>query len=296
VLAILPTSIVGAPIPHPYYEALSLGALLFSVIAVYRGTLVAMDAARKTGEALERMREEVLVTATTRARSLEAIGSKVAHELKNPLASIKGLAQLLARGAKDERSIERFHVMESEVARMEVILRDYLSFSRPLEEIRPEEVNLGSLCADVRSIVEARAEGSGVSVAQRGSAVVSGDPRRLKEALLNLVSNAIEATPAGGHVRIAVRASERGAEIGIEDTGSGIAPDVLARVGTPFFTTREGGTGLGALLARTIVVQHGGEVRYESVVGRGTKVTVMLPRSLSCDHSKKDADGKNPPG
>jgi signal transduction histidine kinase len=106
---------------------------------------------------------------------------------------------------------------------------------------------------------------------------VTGDPRRIKEALLNLVANALEATPRRGSIEVRVFGDGDDAVIAVQDTGAGIAPDVLARLGTPFFTTRQGGTGLGVVLARAAIRQHGGDLRFESEVGRGTVATVRLP-------------------
>jgi two-component system sensor histidine kinase HydH len=98
-----------------------------------------------------------------------------------------------------------------------------------------------------------------------------------KEALLNLVSNAIEATPPGGEVVVEVRSCAGQAEIVVRDTGRGMPPETLRRLGTPFFTTREDGIGLGVLLARSVIALHGGSLFYESEPGRGTTVRATLP-------------------
>jgi two-component system, NtrC family, sensor histidine kinase HydH len=236
------------------------------------------DANERIGEALDKAREDVIVAATGRERSLECIGSKVAHELKNPLSAVKGLVQLLARSADDDRTRERLRVIDGEVSRMETILRDYLSFSRPLDDLRPEPVEVGAVADEVLAVLEARAESAGVTLIRSGGpAEATCDPRRLKEALLNLIANALEATPRRGSVEVAVSGGEEGAVIVVRDTGRGIKPEDLARVGTPFFTTREGGTGLGVVLARAVIRQHGGELRFDSEVGRGTTATVRLP-------------------
>lgn len=280
VLALLPEAIRGPAIAGPFHTALAAWTILFTLFLLRTSAFALGDAFRRTEVTLDKMREDVIVAATERAKSLEGIGSKVAHELKNPLSAIKGLVQLLKRGAADEKSRERLGVICSEVTRMEGILRDYLSFSRPLEELKPQPVELGALADDVCSVLEARAEVAGISLTRTGGAArVLGDPRRLKEALLNLVSNALEATPRLGEVEIAIVAGvgDQDPRIEIRDTGKGMSAEELARVGTPFFTTREGGTGLGVVLARAVVAQHGGAVTYASDAGRGTRVTVQLP-------------------
>jgi two-component system, NtrC family, sensor histidine kinase HydH len=179
--------------------------------------------------------------------------------------------------AGGERAREWFQVIGREVARMQGILADYLAFARPLQSFRLEPVALGPLVADVLAVLSGRAAHAGVSEAAHGDASVTGDPRRLKEALLNLVANAIDATPAGGRVDVQVGGADGQARIVIRDTGRGMAPEVLGRIGTPFFTTRAAGTGLGVVLARSVLHRHGGGLRYESAPGRGTTVTATLP-------------------
>ena len=277
-IALLPEAVLGPPIARPYSVMLAAWALLFTLFLLRQSCFALSDSSRRTGETLDKMREDVLDAAAARTQSLECIGSKVAHELKNPLSAVKGLAQLLARNTTDERSCERLQVITGEVSRMETILRDYLSFSRPLDDLRTRPVELGVIADDVLAVLEARAEVAGVTLTRSGDTVGTiGDPRRLKEALLNLVANALEATPRGGSVEVALTSDGDAARIAIRDTGRGIAPEDLARVGTPFFTKREGGTGLGVVLARAAVRQHGGEVLFESELGRGTTVTLRLP-------------------
>jgi two-component sensor histidine kinase len=282
VLAAMPESWSGPLLPHAHRVAIATTCLLFTAVRLYVSITVLTDAYRHAGETLQRTREDVLEQATSRGRELDCIGSKVAHELKNPLAAIKALAQLLARNAKEEESRTRLAVITGEVTRMESILRDYLSFSRPLGDLRLGAVDLIALCNDTVAVVEARALTAGVTIERQGDgpAHVVADQQRLKEALLNLLSNALEATPTGGRVDVVIEPRAGKIDLLVRDTGRGIAPEHLARVGAPFFTTREGGTGLGVVLARSIVVQHEGTLSYESSPGRGTTARITLPRLM----------------
>jgi len=106
---------------------------------------------------------------------------------------------------------------------------------------------------------------------------VQGDPRRLKEALINLVANAIEATPSSGSVHLRVRTTPSAVTLEVKDSGRGIGPEDLERLGTSFFTTRPNGTGLGVVLAQGVITQHGGSLAYTSAVGQGTTATITLP-------------------
>jgi signal transduction histidine kinase len=210
--------------------------------------------------------------------ALELSGAELAHELKNPLTAVKALVQLGLRSPAEAASHDRLTLVEREVARMEALVRSYLASARALEVVRSTRVELGALVADTLRVVSGRATDARVRLVASGDATVEADPRRVGEALLNLVANAIEATPPGGEVAVEVRTLEHGAEIEVRDTGCGMAPDDLRRLGTPFFTTREGGTGLGVLLARAVIARHGGSLRYESEPGKGTTVRATLPR------------------
>lgn len=289
VLALLPASARGPQVAQPWSMLLSATTIVFALSILWAGVSALSEAYRSSDRQLQRTREEMAAAAFARARSLEQIGAKVAHELKNPLAAIKGLVQLLARtqpGSGDARARERLAVVEGEVTRMESILREYLDFSRPLEELEPQAVDLGKLAAEVVAVLEARSHSGGVTTRATGAATVQGDPRRLKEAMLNLVANALEATPPGGAVAVEVRDTPRGALVEVRDSGRGMPPEVLARVGTPFFTTRPAGTGLGVTLARAAFVQHGGELRYDSAPGKGTVAIATVP------HVCRAAQGK----
>lgn len=277
-LGALPAEVPFPPLPSPQSGWLRLLFVIVSLLLLRAGVSGLTEASRRSGELLERLRAEALDAAEARVAALESMGASVAHELKNPLSSVKGLVQLLARSATEARTQERLEVVRGEVERMEGILQEYLSFARPLGALRRTDVALEQLLDDVASVVEARAQAAGVRIERPPTrARVRGDARRLKEALLNLVLNALEATPPGGRVELGAEAGDAGAVITVRDSGRGMPAAVLARVGTPFFTTREAGTGLGVVLARTVVVQHGGRLEYESHPGEGTVARIILP-------------------
>jgi signal transduction histidine kinase len=272
-LAALPSDWTGPALSRSAYTAL----LLSSVLGV--GALLAPVHAivRRKGEEMIRARQELASDALARGQALEQVGTKVAHELKNPLTGVKALVQLGLRNPAEASSHERLGVVEREVSRMQEILQNYLSFTRPLQAVTPARVHLGTLVSDALVVLSARADEARVRLYAQGDATIEADPRRVTEALLNLVANAIEATPPGGAVEVEVRRARDDAELVIRDTGRGMPAEVLGRIGTPFFTTRDAGTGLGVVLARAVVAQHGGSMRYESEPGKGTSVTVTLP-------------------
>jgi signal transduction histidine kinase len=141
--------------------------------------------------------------------------------------------------------------------------------------------------------MEGRADAAAVELRRFGEGRVLADRRRVTEALLNLVANAIEATPPAG--RVVVEIAERGPSVQliVRDTGKGMSPDVLARLGSAFFTTRAQGTGLGVLLARAVFTRHGGSLRYESTPGRGTAAVGWLPASLEGESGVEAGGGRD---
>jgi signal transduction histidine kinase len=278
----LPQDVVGPALPSNSYALAVMLNLTWNLFMLHLmvGKLSAI--ANQTSESYADLREERLSEAEAQLRRLQSVGAKVAHELKNPLAAIKGLCQLVARAPESERTQERLAVVSSEISRMETILAEYLSFSRPLEDLEPEALDVSELSRDVLEVLAGRADQAGVSLALEGAHTkVEGDPRRLKEALINLVANAIEATPNGGAVVLRVRNGGSEVVVEVEDTGRGISADDLARLGTSFFTTRPNGTGLGVVLAQSVITQHGGSLGYSSTVGRGTIATIKLPATTS---------------
>jgi two-component system, NtrC family, sensor histidine kinase HydH len=210
------------------------------------------------------------------ARDVEHTGVKVMHELKNSLTAVKALVQLGLRNFEAD-SGERLTLVEAEVARMQEMLQRYLSLARPLEEMTPTRIALGPLVSETLLLLSGRAGEARVKLLSHGDAVVEADPRRLKEALVNLVTNAIEATAPGGEVVVHVRACTHEAEIVVRDTGRGMPPESLRRLGTASFTTRQDGSGLGVMLVRSVIALHGGSLRYESEPGKGTTVRATLP-------------------
>ena len=276
-MALLPGRWFGPDVPQPAYWMILLAVLVTAGAWHTRYALLLTRTVSDSACELGRAREEMVHRTFARAHEMEQVGLKLSHELKNPLSAIKGLVQLSARAARDPDSAEQLRVVAAEVDRMESILKEYLSFSRPVQALQPRPVALGALADEVLSLMEARAAAAGVALRRRGDATIDADPRRLKDALFNLIGNALEATATGGDVEIEIGEVGQTASIFVRDSGRGMAPEVLARLGTPFFTTRDEGTGLGVVVARATFAQHGGSLIYESAPGRGTTAVGTLP-------------------
>jgi signal transduction histidine kinase len=281
VLAAITLSAPGPRMPSATFALAGALACLLTFVMARNGLLAMAEAHQDNREALERMRAAVLSEARDRVRSLETIGARVGHELKNPLTALKGLLPLLQRDALDEKSRQRFDVVAHEVTRMEETVRGYLSFSRPLDDLQLQPIDVARVIADVFAVLEGRAQSGGVRLSLDAAATpIEADAHRLRDALLNLVANAIDAIDNAGFVRVSLRDDGEDIIITVADNGKGMSADVLARLGRPFFSTKGQGTGLGIVLARATVEQHGGTLSFASAVDRGTTATMRLPKRV----------------
>lgn len=283
-LALVPR---GEPFPvlrSPHRELGTAVALAACAVLLRLGVAALADAHAAAGAALGRAGDDAAWAARVRAQELDSLGQRVAHEVKNPLAAIRGLVEVMleARRAADapaaDPDLRRLTVVAGEVERIERVLRDYLAHQRPLAELELSDVDLRELARDVAAVLEVRAARSGVTLAVDGGPVPARvDARRLKEAVLNLALNALDAAGADGKVELRASAPAGGPVLEVRDDGRGMTPDELARLGTPGFTTRADGTGLGVALARAVVEQHRGSLGFTSAPGRGTIATIRLP-------------------
>jgi signal transduction histidine kinase len=169
-------------------------------------------------------------------------------------------------------------VLDSEIDRLDTVVKRFLDFTRP-PDMHQEEISLKELLEDVLAIERPSMDKAKVKVTARFAEVPSvlADKQLLKQALMNLFLNAVEAMPAGGYLSVSLDRHGDMAEIDIQDTGRGIAPEHKQRIFQLFFTTRPGGSGIGLASTFRTVQLHNGSIEFESEVGRGTKFHIELP-------------------
>lgn len=203
------------------------------------------------------------------------LAAGIAHEVRNPLTTVKGFVQL--SGEQDSPFTE---VILDELQRIELIMDEFLVLAKPNQETEMKRQSLDGILREVTGFLEAEAHLHGCRVIlsePKEPVIVNCEAKQIKQVMINLVKNAVEAMPEGGDVRVGLMRHDDKVEILVEDDGIGIPEDRLHRLGEPFYSNKEKGTGLGLMTSYKIIEHHGGNIRFESVEGRGTTVRVELP-------------------
>jgi two-component system sensor histidine kinase PilS (NtrC family) len=230
---------------------------------------------------LRRMEEQV--KHAERLAVIGGVAAAVAHEIRNPLASISGSIELLRSSPEAARAGESQQLMDivvREVDRLNRLVTDLLDYARPRARLAVE-MDLGEALAETARVFAQDRTGAAASATLAldapAPALVVADPAQLRQVVWNLLRNAAEAMPGGGTVTARLRSDGDHAVLTVADTGVGIAPEDLEHIFEPFYTTKPSGSGLGLPLVHRIVTDHGGTVAVDSTAGRGTTVTVTLP-------------------
>jgi len=238
-------------------------------------------AIRQVVEQLQATRSQAI-----RAERLAAVGelaAGVAHELRNPLTSVKLLFQMSAQESPDGAlGSAQLEVVQNEIARMERTIQGLLDFARPPQLTRVQH-DLRTTIRRALNLVEGRARHQNVTIAEEippTTILVDGDPEQLDQVFVNLLLNGIEAMPCGGTLHVALDADPEApgmCRVTFRDSGSGIPPPVLDRMFEPFVTGKEHGTGLGLAVSHRIIVEHGGTLHAANLKPSGAMFTVLLP-------------------
>jgi PAS domain S-box-containing protein len=214
---------------------------------------------------------------TERMAALGEVAAKVAHEIRNPLVSLGGFARRLQKKLDSDMK-EYADIIAREVERLETILNEILSFVKETR-IKKEIVDSNKLIDEAVSLVRSEIEEKGINVVMElGNPIeLYIDPNRIKEALLNILSNSVHAVNSNGMIFIKTYVQKDTCVIEIKDTGSGITDEDMPFIFDPFFTTKNAGTGLGLTITHRIIEEHGGTIDAESKVGKGSTFRVYLP-------------------
>lgn len=275
-----------------------LEIVLYNIVGGVTGLLAQRERERgvelqKTADGLEHSYKKLQVQSEQiiaieenlrRAEKLSTLGEMaavLAHEIRNPLGSIRGTAEILRDDYRPgDPKYEFIDIQIKETERLNRVVEDFLRMARPvpaeMERCRVQD-ELETVAVLVAS--DARKRRVSLSVVPPDvDAVVTGNGEKLRQAFLNIVINALQATPDGGSVTISTSLSRSGmCEITFRDTGAGMSPESLEKVFEPFYTTKTDGTGLGLAITKKIVEEHGGTILIESAAGQGTVVVIRMP-------------------
>ncbi|WP_206922322.1 ATP-binding protein [Alicyclobacillus suci] len=241
------------------------------------------DATRLVGviqDVTDRRQTEELIRRTEKLSIVGELAAGVAHEIRNPLTAISGFIEILQTVPPDVQE-HYLAIVREELNHINVIVSEFLLLAKP--QVATYKVNsLEPLVQDVVQLLQTQAILKNVVLVYQFDEDVLPircEANQMKQVLVNLVKNAVEAVPEGGHVEVRVEGCGQEVAIRVVDNGVGIPKERMKRLGEPFYSTKERGTGLGLMVSQRIVESHGGRMIVESTVGRGTTVSVVLPVS-----------------
>ncbi|SMD01151.1 PAS domain-containing sensor histidine kinase [Sporomusa malonica] len=218
-----------------------------------------------------------------RMTCVNQLAAGIAHEIRNPLTSIKGFIQLMARRNDRPPRPEHLEIIVAEIGRIDNLISEFQMLARPPKEPVFEKVNMCKLLQDIAFLMEGQLHDKhaelDIKLPTLGC-VAFGDVSQLKQVFINLLKNAVEAVPDKGKVVVAIGRQQGMMAITVEDNGNGIPQEIIDKLGTPFFTTKENGTGLGLSVCYSIVQSHGGKISVSSQTSQGTTFTVLLPAAV----------------
>ncbi|MBN2874838.1 MAG: PAS domain-containing sensor histidine kinase, partial [Spirochaetales bacterium] len=241
-----------------------------------RGTLIHVE------ETTDKRRREARLRRAESLASLTTLAAGVAHEIKNPLGSISIHVQLMRKllGDSAQEPLYRYiDIVTEEIDRLNKIVLDFLFAVRPMD-IAPINDDANTLLRELVEFMRVEVENAGINLQVaygKSIPLVPFDKRYLKQALLNLVKNAIAAMQGGGILSLSTTSTTEELRIIVQDSGTGIPEDKIGKIFEPYFTTKENGTGLGLTLTYKIIKEHGGDVTVTSKPGQGSTFTVVLP-------------------
>ena len=251
------------------------------------GTMYDITERKISEQRLLQMNEDLSIH-SEKLSAVAQLSASVVHEVRNPLTSIKGFLQLI----KERKTVddEYFHIIFSEIERIELVLSELLLLSKP-NAISFKEFNIVKTIEYVIALTSSKAHMNNIELKYYkvdSPVLVFGDENQIKQVLINILKNAFEAMENGGLVEVSVQVSTANVTIYITDYGPGIPEEVLKHIGKPFYTTKENGTGLGLMTSYKIIKNHHGQIFIHSQLGIGTTFEIILPLILKGNNKKTD--------
>lgn len=288
VCVVAPVEEVSGPVSEVMHQELFLMGTFFVLVILATSVMIGaaltwnktltLEVNLKTKELLES--QERLVHSERFAAVGEA-AAYVSHEIKNPLMVIGGLAHQVERRLEgDQATQEKLKIIQKEVRRLESFLGDLRDFTRPALPMK-QKIDLNQVVREVEELMAEAARERDISLGENLEPVpfLEADPNQLKQVLVNLIKNALEATEEHDRIILATGFQDGQAWFSVRDTGKGMPPEVLENIFHPFFTTKDKGTGLGLAVIHKIISDHQGTIKVESAPDQGTTFLIRLPLS-----------------
>ncbi|KUP07594.1 hypothetical protein Q75_05030 [Bacillus coahuilensis p1.1.43] len=207
------------------------------------------------------------------------LAAGIAHEIRNPMTALKGFIQLLENSMQEDHSMY-FHVIKSELQRIESIITEFLILAKP-QAVQYQDSNLEKIVQETVELLNAQALLHNVQIiihCDKDLPKIYAEPNQLKQVFINIIKNAIEVMPSGGEVVLSLtKEKDNEVKISIKDTGAGIPKNKIKKLGEPFYTTKERGTGLGLMVSFKIIREHNGTIEVDSIENEGTTFHIRLP-------------------
>lgn len=280
------TALVVSALVSPFILLGDLDAHSFAgeaVEVVFYFAIAALAGALLDRENAARLKREEMRLQLERSQKFSLVGQMaagVAHEIKNPLASIKGAVEIVCDDQTSEVDQRQFRdIIIREIRRIDRTVRDFLNFAKPRAG-KMEQVDLPSIIRDTLKQLQSQIKDAGLHLDTTldSKIPIMGDREKIHQLTLNLVLNAIDASPSGARLEAIVEEAESNlVRLIIRDEGSGLPAADIEKVFEPFFTTKATGTGLGLAIAKSIVEEHNGQIRFQSEPGQGTAVVIEFP-------------------
>jgi len=249
-----------------------------SVFTIYdqRGQIIGFSAVYR--DITEQKRTEEILQNREKLSLVGELAAGIAHEIRNPLTTLKGFTQFI----KKDNPSPYLDIMSDELDRIEEITNEFLFLAKPLAA-ETKTVSINELLEQVMVLLTSQATLHGIELLiekENTLPVITCNASQIKQVFINLLKNAIDALPNGGEVRLVIQADEKEVIISVIDNGMGIPEDRIEKLGQPFYSLKEKGTGLGLMICKKIIHEHKGSLSFESEVGKGTTVQVRLPYNI----------------
>jgi two-component system, NtrC family, sensor histidine kinase HydH len=288
VAVVAPVVEVSGPVGEVMHQVLFLVGLFFLMVLVAGGgfTVIALIWNKSLTREVELKTRELRESQDRLLRSerFAAVGEAaayVSHEIKNPLMVIGGFIRQLQRHFGDDQAAkEKFDIVINEVKRLESFLGELRDFTRPAAPVM-QQVDMNQIIQEEKALMQEAAKEKGVTIVDSLHSdlpPVEADSNQMKQILVNLIKNAMEAIEGEGRIILVTGVTDGQIWFSVQDTGKGIDPETLAKIFDPFFTTKDQGTGLGLSVINKIVIDHQGTIEVKSTPGEGSTFTVKLPR------------------